>query len=178
MDHPFQGAARRMAAVGGGVGLRRLGKTAAGFTGLDDPAKHQSARRHVYLRALIARLQPDLGHDVVGWIVAPPRAVMLGFWRQFCAGDFLYFAERQRYFPRALLVQERTQILVFTHLSGPPLNYIQCNTLCVYVHARNWCAAPPLAVLALTLRGSCAKLPRKKQQPRRKPCSAPRTIAS
>src|ERR1043166_3141674 len=119
-DHPLQRSEYRVAAVPGGVWLcGGFGEATARCTGLDDPAKHQLARCHIYLRAFEAGIEPDLRHDVVGRVVAPPGAVMLRFRRQFYAGDFLYFAEGQRHLPQALLLKERTEIFVFTHSTDP-----------------------------------------------------------
>src|SRR5436190_16577158 len=91
-----------------------------------DAAKYELARGHVDLRAFKACLDPDFCHDIVGWIVAPPRPMMLRLRRQLCAGNAFDLAERQRNFLGALLAQIVSKRLVFAH--GWPPTYTQCVT--------------------------------------------------
>ena len=62
------------------------------------PAKHQLARSDVDLLALKAGVEPDLRHDAVIGIVAPPRAMLLRGCRKLRADEIAPdLAERQRH---------------------------------------------------------------------------------
>src|ERR1700733_11273585 len=82
---------------------------------LCDPAKHEFARSYIDPRTLVTRIEPDLCHDVVGGIVAPPRAMMLRLRRQFHTGDRFDLVECQRHLVRGLLTQKRSKGLILSH---------------------------------------------------------------
>src|SRR5579859_2628053 len=84
-----------------------------------DPAKHDFARPGVDLFGPEAGGQPNLGHDVVRGIVAPPGRILRRVWRQLGSDDPLDFGKSHWNFLGALRPQELAQTSIFTHASSP-----------------------------------------------------------
>src|SRR5271156_1926808 len=83
--------------------------------------KYDSAGLHVDLLGPESGVEPLLRHHVVRGVVAPPRGVLRGVWRQLASNDPFNFRERHRNFLVALGTQELAQTAVLTHGTAPLL---------------------------------------------------------
>src|SRR5579872_4975506 len=88
-----------------------------GFGGLLlDAAEHDFAGFHVDLLGPKSSLQPNLGHDIVGGVVAPPGRIMGRVRRQLAADHPLDLRERHRNLVGPLRAQDLAQTAVLAHL--------------------------------------------------------------
>src|SRR5882724_1577065 len=82
---------------------------------LFDAAKDDFAGFHVHLLRSKSCVEPNLGHDVVRRIVAPPSRIVRRIGRQLSSDDPLNFRKCHRYFLAPLGAQKFAQTSVLAH---------------------------------------------------------------